>query len=163
MINVNTSVRHIMTSPVILARADTSVEAIAEIMFAKSISAVPVVDDQNRPIGIVSKTDLLRVRHEEGDTEEQNTVGDPETGMHQERARATAGEVMTPMVFSVRAETPVATAAALMAQERIHRVPVVSATGEVVGILSALDVLEWLARGAGYIVQDHNRSVIHSG
>jgi CBS domain-containing protein len=39
-----------------------------------------------------------------------------------------------------------------MAFEGVHRLPVVSDGGEVVGILSALDVLRWFGRRAGYLI-----------
>src|SRR5690349_3395603 len=168
MINPHTSVRYIMTSPVIRATTDTSVVTLAEVMFAKNISAVPVVDERDRPIGIVSKTDLLRVSHENAGTEEHDRTAVPseptvEAGMHEVSDGATAGEIMTPMVFSVGLDTPIATAAALMTVERIHRVPVVGAEGDLVGIVSALDVLEWLARGSGYLVPDRTRAVLSTG
>jgi CBS domain-containing protein len=43
-------------------------------------------------------------------------------------------------------------AAALMALERIHRVPIVSGDGRVVGIISTLDISQWLAEQGGYVV-----------
>lgn len=43
-------------------------------------------------------------------------------------------------------------AAALMAYEQVHRLPVVSTERRVVGVISALDVAGWLARNDGYVV-----------
>ena len=43
-------------------------------------------------------------------------------------------------------------AAALMAYENIHRVPVVAADGAVIGIVSAMDIVRWVAEQDGYVV-----------
>ena len=52
--------RDVMTSPVFTVAPDTPVTEIAEMLISKRISAVPVVDDQERVIGMVSEGDLLR-------------------------------------------------------------------------------------------------------
>ncbi len=56
-----------------------------------------------------------------------------------------------PKAFTLPASATLSRAAALMAFEGIHRVPVVSTDGRVVGIVSSLDVARWLARNDGYI------------
>ena len=48
------------------------------------------------------------------------------------------------------AHSSIARAAALMSYERVHRVVVLSPSRAVVGIVSAMDVLRWLARNDGY-------------
>ena len=58
---------------------------------------------------------------------------------------------MMRVAFCLEETETVAAAAALMATECVHRIPVVSrADGSVVGIVSSLDVLGWLARQHGY-------------
>ena len=59
---------------------------------------------------------------------------------------------MNPSPVVVREGMTVPLAAAVMAAARVHRVLVVSAEGTVVGILTTLDVVRWLARKAGYTV-----------
>ncbi len=54
-------VKHIMTSPVISIRQDTAVLAAASLLLEKNISCLPVVDEQQRLIGIVSWKDILRL------------------------------------------------------------------------------------------------------
>lgn len=147
------AVSAIMTTPAIRVTPETTLESIADIFLDRAISAVPVVDDAGRPLGMVSKTDLVRETRLAAENLEVETVAGPEPGMHVERiARSTAGEIMTPVVFSVPAATPIATAAALMAYEHVHRVPVLGEQGQVVGIVSSLDVLQWLAARAGFVV-----------
>ena len=60
-------------------------------------------------------------------------------------ARATVADIMMPIVFALPENATVAKASALMVFEGVHRIPVVSSGGQVVGILSSLDILGWLA------------------
>ena len=54
--------------------------------------------------------------------------------------------------FTLPEAATVSQAAAIMAYERIHRVPVVTTDGSVVGIVCALDIVAWLAAHDGYAV-----------
>ena len=58
-------VAQIMTTDVVSARPDTPLKDIARTLAERSISAVPVLDEQGRAIGIVSERDLLPHGHEE--------------------------------------------------------------------------------------------------
>jgi CBS domain-containing protein len=109
-------------------------------------------------VGFVSLTDLARRRYEQGDTAEIDTTrarrpGDEalRAGFHPEPlAEATVQDIMMPIVITLEESAPIALAAALMAAEGVHRVPIVGTGGTVVGIVSALDVLRWLAHQDGY-------------
>ena len=57
---------------------------------------------------------------------------------------------MTPVAFTLEETAPLAYAAALMATEGVHRLPVVALDGKVVGILSSMDVLRWMAEASGF-------------
>ncbi len=121
----------VMTHDVVCVGPDLSIAALTTLLVERGISGVPVVDENAVPIGMVSKTDLLRLP--------------PEVP-----AVATVADYMTPIAFTLREDAPLAQAAALMAWEGVHRIPVCSADGDVVGILSTLDVVRWLASAAGY-------------
>ena len=54
------SVRELMTREVVTARPSTPVKEVAALFHRNAITAVPVVNDQDRPIGMVSEADLLR-------------------------------------------------------------------------------------------------------
>jgi CBS domain-containing protein len=149
-----TRISQVMTADVHCVTADVSVEALTALFVAKNIGAAPVVDRDGSPIGMVSKTDLIRDQYERGDTTEQPSLRlqsrDLEIelgeGFHLERiARATVGEIMMPIAFTLEEHAPLGDAAALMATEGIHHLPVVSSDGKVVGMLSALDILRWVA------------------
>jgi CBS domain-containing protein len=137
-----TRVREVMSPRVVCVRPDVSVETVTELLLHKGFSGVPVVDAEGFPVGVISQTDLVREQHDRGDTFEEIL----EPGLHEETlARATVGEVMMPIAFTVEEGASLADAATLMVVEGVHRVPVVSEDGRVVGILSALDVARWVA------------------
>ncbi len=160
-----TPVSDAMTRNVVCVRPDLGVGAVTALFLERGISGAPVIGRDGKPVGLVSKTDLLRVGWERGDTGECDepirfrTEGgwDVElgSGFHVTRLESsTVADVMTPMTVSVSEDVSIALASALMVLEGIHRVPVVGAGGRVVGILSALDVLRWLARSNGYLLPD---------
>ena len=124
----HTMISSVMTRDVTCVREDLPAEALPALLLDNGISGAPVVDAAGRPVGVVSKTDLLI---------ERGTVG------------ATARDLMTPLVFSLPEDTPLSQAAALMAYEGVHRIPVVAADGSVVGVVSTLDVTRWVARQDG--------------
>ena len=61
-------------------------------------------------------------------------------------------DIMTPMSFTLNEDQSISKASALMAYEGIHRLPVVDGAGKVVGLLSSLDILHWLACKTGNTV-----------
>ncbi len=127
-----------MTRHVICVTADLGAEALGALFLERGISGAPVVDDEGRPLGVVSKTNLIRLSY--GDLAAPSTP--------------TVGDIMMPIAFCLPVNETIAKAAALMACEHVHRLPVVSAAGRVVGIVSTIDVLAWLARSHGYVLGD---------
>jgi CBS domain-containing protein len=158
----HTRLSAIMTSPARSVTQDTSIGALVRLFFAEGISAAPVVDSDGRAIGIVSKTDVVR-RCFEGDAARDALAGAcdprnrlaPESGFEidsEEIAAISAREIMTHIVYTLTAEASISRAAALMAYEGVHRIVVAAADGTALGIVSALDILRWMARQDGYIV-----------
>ena len=140
--------KDIMTTDVITIAPSLGIEQIAQLLLSCGISGVPVVDAENRLIGLVSEGDLLR---REGGIERQrswwlNLLAGPE-----ERAREyikthgrRAQDVMTREVVTVTADTPVSEIAEILERRRIKRVPVVE-DGKIVGIVSRANLLHGLA------------------
>ena len=154
-----TPVSDAMTADVLCVRETVSIEALSALFLTRGISGAPVVDERGRAIGVVSKTDLVREQYENG-----QALFDPAASELTARAlgddlqvtemtRGTVADVMTPVALTLYAHSPLSRAAALMACERMHRIPVVSEEGKVVGILTAMDVMRWLAEQDGYVVE----------
>jgi len=128
----HTPISAVMSSVVACVRSDVSIDALTSLLLERGIGGVPVVDGSGAPVGVVSKTDLVRAGSAQG----------------------TVADIMTDMTFSLPVSANLSQAAALMAYEGVHRVPVTCTAGKVVGIVSALDILRWMARQDGYIVAD---------
>lgn len=135
------SVHDVMTPGVVTARPDTSFKEIAELFHLNDITAVPVVDDQDRPLGMVSEADLIR---------KEAGVPDPEGRSHgvwlrpgeQARAEAeTAAELMTSPAITARAVWSVPEAARAMDKHKVKRLPVIDEAGRLVGLVSRADLL----------------------
>lgn len=132
-------ISQIMTAHVICVRPDLPVSELGVVFLETGISGAPVVDEEGKAIGMVSKTDLVRL------------AWDPEAPQGEP---VRVADIMMPLALCLPAQESVAKAAALMAFEGVHRVPVLGASGQVVGIVSSLDVLRWIARQHGYVVGD---------
>jgi CBS-domain-containing membrane protein len=155
-----TSISEVMTRDVLCVRTDVSVEALTALFLDRKIGALPVVDGDGHPIGVVTKTDLVRYAREGDDLARDEPSPlisadgaelEPDRYQVHDLTRATAHDVMVPFAFTLREEEPLSRAAALMAIEQIHHLPVVAADGQVVGLLSSQDLVRWIARGAGYL------------
>jgi CBS domain-containing protein len=133
------SVAEVMTRHVLCVAPDVEIESLSSLLIERGISGVPVVNERGLPVGMVSKTDIVRHRYENGETE----AGEG----------ATVGELMVPIAFTLLEGATLGHAAALMAWEGVHRIPICSDAGDVIGIISALDVVRWLSRAEGYPVR----------
>lgn len=138
----------VMATNVITVRLDTPVATIAEVLLANRISAVPVVNDKDVLVGIVSEGDLIH-RVEAG-TERHRSwwlelLTGKETLAHEfvmSHARK-AANVMTRPVISVQPDTLLGDIASLLEKHRIKRVPVAS-NGKIVGIVSRANLIQAL-------------------
>ena len=119
----------IMTSEVITVDENASVMAVAKLLAERGISAVPVVDQDNRVIGMVSEGDLLH-RTESGTERrrswwlEMMASTNQLAGDYIKSHSAKVKDLMTLDVISVSDTTPLADIAILLEANRIKRVPV---------------------------------------
>jgi CBS domain-containing protein len=156
----------VMTTNVITVSPDTTVQEIAKILSERSVSGVPVVDAENRLLGIVSEGDLLH-RVETG-TERRpdrrtgrrrswwlDTIGsDAELARDYVKSHGRiARDVMTRDVVSVSEESELAEIANLLETKRIKRVPVVK-DGKLVGIVSRANLVRALATAGSRLSAD---------
>ena len=139
----------VMTSEVITVDEDASVQSVAKLMANHGISAVPVVEKDNRVIGMVSEGDLLH-RAETGTERRRSWWLEMMASTNQlagEYLKSHSGrvkDVMTRDVISVTDTTPVADIAVLLETNRIKRVPVLQ-DGKLAGIVSRANLVRALA------------------
>ncbi|MER6304541.1 CBS domain-containing protein [Streptomyces sp. NPDC001739] len=127
----------VMTDDVVSARRDTSTEDIARWLAEFDINGLPVVDAEDRVIGVISGTDLARGRGSEAGA-----------------GRLTAGAVMSAPARTVRADDSVVRAARLMCASGVERLPVVDEEARLVGMVTRRDVLQIFARQDADIRQE---------
>ena len=134
-------VSEIMTTGVKTAYADTPVKDIANTMCFNKISGLPIVDEDNKIIGIVSEKDLLKRMFPDMATiaaEGRPNFEEMEKG-YADTLHLTANDIMTKTVSSVTPDMPIMKAASLMCINNIRRIPVAE-DNVVVGIISIGDV-----------------------
>jgi CBS domain-containing protein len=101
-----------------------SLEQVAQMMRDQDVGEIPVADEANRPLGVVTDRDIvLRV---------VAAGGDPR--------RASAGDCMTAPAVTIPLAATLEECARLMARQRIRRVPVVDGEGRICGIVALADL-----------------------
>jgi len=138
MITMNAMVKDVMTAEVVAVRRDATFKELAAVLRRYRVSALPVVDDAGRVIGVISEADLLA----------KEALADPGVMaevLHRKDVRKaeglTAGDLMTSPPVTAAPEDQVEQAARMMHFMRIKRLPVVNSGGQLVGIISRSDVL----------------------
>lgn len=137
--------RDVMSTPVITVRADMPVRAAAALLSEHAIASAPVVDADERVIGMVSELDLIRDRMPH-DPRSHLRPAEPEEGSP---PRLVSG-VMTDTAVCLTPTADIADIAALMQDSRIRAVPIVEGA-RVVGIVSRRDLVRTLLRDDGAV------------
>ena len=149
------TVADVMTSPVLTVAEDWPLERLASFFLGNNVSGAPVTSPTGEVVGVVSMTDI--VRHSSSPGQEGEDRGTHEyflastgrqftdeemQGFHIEsESGVTARDLMTPMVFEVREDTPLQEVADMMVRGGIHRVLVTKAK-KPTGIVTALDMVK---------------------
>jgi CBS domain-containing protein len=146
---MNMKARDVMSSSVITVQPSTSVKEVAKIFLAQRISAVPVVDDHGKLVGIVSEGDLLH-RAEAGTQRHRSwwlLALTNEKALAAEYVKAHArkvSDVMTQEVITATPETDLHEIATLLENHSIKRVPIVK-NGQIVGVVSRANLIQAVA------------------
>ena len=128
-----TTIADLMATSVLCLADDLTTAQVDALFIERGITGAPVIDHDNKLIGIVSVTELLKFRS---------------------KPEATVAQIMGPVQHTLPVDTSVAEAAKLMVLEHIHQAPVI-AEGEVVGLITSTDVVRWLADVHGYFVDQN--------
>ena len=153
--------RDLMTDRVLTAQADWSLQELATFLTEHSISGAPVVSDYGGVIGVVSLTDIVRHDSEASptSTEADETESPPAFYLGdadlrgknalnslQSTSETTVRDIMMPAIFTVEEDASIHQLADRMVRGQLHRLLVVRAgtKREVVGLVSAIDLLEWV-------------------
>ncbi len=146
-------VKDIMTIDVIAVHPETTISKVASLLFYNNLTGMPVVDEDNKVIGIVTEYDLIS----------------PELGLHiptyikllknvggvdkdykdlkkeiEKLAQASVKEVMTRDVITVTPDTTISSLVDIIMEHHINPIPVVDKEGRLVGIVSRADLVKLL-------------------
>jgi CBS domain-containing protein len=129
----DTRVRALMTDMVATATPDDTLADAARLMQECDCGALPVVDDEFRPVGMITDRDIAL-----GLARRSKPA-----------ARVSVQECMTEDVATCRATDPVEVCLAVMADHQVRRVPVVDDDGVLIGIVSQSDLARHAQAHAG--------------
>jgi CBS-domain-containing membrane protein len=155
----NNRVKDVMSAPVVAVKPAASFKELAVMLRRHRVSALPVVDDDTRLIGIVSEADLLAKEALNGS--HGGVMADRLP--HREREKAdgvTAADLMTRLTVTITPGDTVEQAARLMYHLRVKRLPVVDPGGQLVGIVSRSDLLAVYDRPDDVILAEITDDVI---
>jgi CBS domain-containing protein len=141
-------VGEVMRREVATVHPDSPITQVVELLLDKDFSAVPVVDNDGKVVGMVSDNDLLtRGGMNVTISLKKATDLDYVRELHEslENANRKVSEVMTREVVTTAPDTILGRAAKLMVEKHLKRLPVVDSDGKLVGILGRLDVLSTIA------------------
>jgi CBS domain-containing protein len=154
VLNARTATDLMTPDPISIGHRATITEA-AVLLTRRGIGAAPIIDGAGRPVGVVSRSDILHREPEcaayigaspeyyeslEGPAFAEDAAPDSGT------SSGTVLDIMTPGVFCVAPETAAEKVVEKMVALGVGRLFVVDADGILVGVISAIDVLRKLRR-----------------
>jgi len=142
-------VNEIMTTEVITTRKDNTVEDVIKLLVDHNISGVPVVDDENYVVGIITEGDIIyrskKLRIPSYFTILDSYIFLDNPNSVQEQMKKMVGykveDVMSDTVIVVKEDETVEEVATIITHKKVNRLPVVK-DGKLVGIVSRRDIIK---------------------
>ena len=143
-------VSEVMTSRVITARPASSLAEVANLMATNHISGLPVLDSENKPVGVISERDFLEVMVGQKSATLMEVIVQCLMGrnclMAPVRVKL-AGDLMTVPAVTLLGQDSVTDVSNLFASKGINRAPVVNSHGKIIGIVSRGDIMRAASSG----------------
>lgn len=148
--------KDIMTVTPITVHKDENLKGALDLLAKHNISGLPVVDNNDRVVGIISGTDIMQYSNQNNiiphasksiwispysGTDDLASVRSGFEILH----RTAVEKIMTKKVYTITADTPVSEVARLMNRRKINRVPVVDDDEKLIGIVTRADMVKYLA------------------
>ena len=139
------NIRSCMKRNVVFIEPGVTIHEAAEIFVKKHIGLLPVVDAANKPIGVIGMRDLLKLELPDfvnflSDVDFVHDFGAVEDTRPPARTLTKTVKSLMRPVITVDEDCGLLRAYALMLQQNLHDIPVVSKDGELIGIASRVDV-----------------------
>jgi CBS domain-containing protein len=156
---MSSTVKDVMSTRVVAVRPGAGYKEMATMLREQRVSAFPVIDADNKVIGVISESDLLVMAALGG------TVPGTLRGLTQRHVRSqvtgrTAADLMSRPAVTIGPDEPASHAARLMYSKRVKRLPVTSADGTLVGIVTRSDVLSVYSRPDAAIEREITEDLI---
>jgi CBS domain-containing protein len=136
-------VQDVMTQDVLSITKFESIMQVADILTEKNISGLPVVDKDNRVLGIITQADILSMvgvrrehtfkdllKHMLGEALPERRIGDH------------VGDIMTSPALTIKPDANIAEAVRIMEEKRIRRLTVADDKNKLIGIITRADILK---------------------
>lgn len=142
----NRRVGDVMTSDVVRAAYGTPFKEVARLLAEHNISGLPVVDGDEKVLGVISETDLVLRQAEQAEQRRWGRFRLPRVTPSAREAAVkaqarTAGQLMSEPPITVHALDSITEAARTMARNHVERLPVVDEEDRLVGIVTRRDLL----------------------
>ena len=134
--------KDVMSSPAFTVAQTAPVESAVELITAKAVTALPVVDAEGQLVGVVSESDLLWHRVPADPTAHMLRLPDTDPA----NRPGMVVEIMSPYPVTTRPDADVAEVAEMMLEHDVRSMPVLD-DGVVVGVISRRDILRAMVRG----------------
>ncbi|MET9922988.1 CBS domain-containing protein [Streptomyces sp. NPDC059605] len=154
------TVFEVMTHDVVTAAPSASFKEIARLFAGNDVSAVPVVDEDRRLLGVVSEADLLRATAGLPDLEGRWAGVQLLSQEHGLPDAETAAELMTSPAVTAQPGWNLVETARTMHHRGVKRLPVADETGRLVGIVSRSDLLRPFLRSDSAIRAEIEHDVL---
>jgi CBS domain-containing protein len=142
-----TRVRDVMTTALKKVNLGTPLDEVVRLLLSSTFTGLPVVDADNRPVGIISQTDLI---YKAGMPMRLGLLAESErdkvSAILESLASRQAREVMTRPAVTIGQDKLVTEAVQLMLKKQVKRLPVVDDNGKLVGNISRVDVFHTILR-----------------
>lgn len=145
--------KEIMTKKIVSVKTDLPVEELAGVLWSHRINGVPVVDDDDLLIGVVTESDLIDQTKK---FHIPTAISILDSVIFLDRAKnvekeinkmtgATVGDICSREPVTISEDTPLDEIATIMAEKKVHTLPVLK-NGSLVGIVGKADIIRTLAR-----------------
>lgn len=147
----------IMTSPTKTIGKENNVKEALELLAENNISGIPVIDQDNKIIGIISGADIIRYSQQNKLVPSSKTsawlapLGNADDDLlmirsgYEKLYRTLVEQIMTKKVYTASKDTPISDLAKLMSRRNVNRIPIVSKDNQVIGIVTRNDLVKYMA------------------
>lgn len=137
-------VEEVMTKDVYTVKPDDLASKAVALICKHNIAGLPVVDEENKVVGVVSEKDLLSKMYPGYDEFQRDPVGSMDFENmelnYYDVSKLKIKEVMSSPPITALPDTPILKIGSMMILNKIRRIPIVDKAGKLLGIVSQGDI-----------------------